>query len=217
VCSVSAEEGKSTTVAHLAVSLAQSGQSVLVLDADLRRPTLHRRLGSVRGPGLSELLVASGERDAMRYVRGSRYPGVAVLPAGRGGEEAARALGVSRLDALFAQLAERFRWILIDTPPLFAVPDALRLCPMADGVLMVVAAGSTPGTAIQRGLSEAQGVGGRPLGLVLNKVNLRRDRYYYSRYLPEYLSAYGDAVGPGKGKRVPDPPRVPRKGGALGS
>jgi capsular exopolysaccharide synthesis family protein len=195
VTSACPAEGKSITATNLAASLARSGQRILLVDADIRRPRVHRHLGVAIKPGLSELMM--GECGLAEAVRATRFRGVFALTAGRPVTSPAEILTAERLRDLVPTLRARFDWAMLDTPPLTAVADALLLSPLGDGVVLVVAAESTSRQAVKRSLEQLAIAGGRPLGVLLNKVDLKRNAYYYRQYYPEYYSRYeADASDP---------------------
>ncbi len=108
------------------------------------------------------------------------------------------------IDALRAH----YEWVLIDAPPLLAMADAPVLCPLVDGVVLVIAAESASKPAVMRAVDQVQSVGGKIVGLVLNKVNLERNSYYYSQYYGEYYRSYY-AESAAKGSSVEVAPRRP--------
>ena len=116
------------------------------------------------------------------------------------------------------EIIEAFRktydWVLIDTPPMLAMADTSVLCPWADGVVLVVAAESTIRTSVQRAVEQVVAVGGKVLGVVLNKVDLQANSYYYGQYYGEYYRAYygeGDKAHPGAARPQPGSGRVARR------
>jgi succinoglycan biosynthesis transport protein ExoP len=186
-------EGKTTTAANLAGSLALNGAKVLVVDADLRRPTLHQHFGIQRAPGLSDLIV--GKFQPSDVIQGSRLRGVHVIPCGYVPPNPAELLGSHTMREIVKALKTRYEWVIIDTPPILAMADTPVLCPYVDGVVLVVAAEVSGRPGLQRALDQITSVGGKLLGVVLNKVDLRRNSYYYSQYYGEYYrSYYADAA-----------------------
>ena len=125
ITSAGPQEGKSTTVANLAVSIAQSGKSVLVLDADLRNPTQHKFFGVDNGEGLSIALVQ--DQDYQNYIRETAVPGVMLLAGGPIPTNPAELVGSKRMKSLLEEVNEQFDMVLIDTPPIVAVTDAAIL------------------------------------------------------------------------------------------
>lgn len=202
-------EGKTTTAANLADSLAQNGAKVLVVDADLRRPTLHQHFGIQRSPGLSDLIV--GKFQPSDVVQGSRLRGVHVIPCGYVPPNPAELLGSPTMREIVKALKTRYDWVIIDTPPILAMADTPVLCPYVDGVVVVAAAEVSGRPALQRALDQVSSSGGKLLGVVLNKVDLRRNSYYYSQYYGEYYrSYYSDAAAREAAAAKPRPRPVRR-------
>jgi polysaccharide biosynthesis transport protein len=181
-------EGKTTTLANLAVSLAQNGARVLAIDADLRRPTLHAHFGLEPGEGLSEVLAKPRRRSLP--LRKTEVPGLKLLCSGRIPENPAELLGSESLRALIEAERTRFDWILIDAPPILAMADTPVLSALADGLVMVVWSEHCTRPALKRALEQVRAVGGKLTGVVLNKVDLKRNAYYYGQYYGEYYRRY---------------------------
>jgi capsular exopolysaccharide synthesis family protein len=190
-------EGKTTTTANLAISLAANGAKVLVVDADLRRPTLHQHFTIAKTPGLSDVIVGKRKfSEAIQSVRGKSFH---VLPCGYIPPNPAELLGSNVMRDIVRALKTRYDWVLIDTPPVLAMADTPVLCPFVDGIILVVASEASTRPAIQRAIDQLSGVGGTITGAVLNKVDLKRNSYYYSQHYGEYYrSYYSDAEVPDK-------------------
>jgi protein-tyrosine kinase len=186
-------EGKSFVTANLAVSLARNaGNRVLLIDGDLRRPTLHSLLGAPDSPGLSEYLMGSADVLALMQ-RGHRANSVMspssdslsnlmFIPAGKCGDMSSELVGDHRLEELIATVAPHFDWILIDSPPVLAVTDAVELSRVADAVLLVARGEHTPYDAAQR--TQAAFSNSRIIGFVLNDVKETSHRDFYYSYYP---------------------------------
>ncbi len=188
VSSASPGEGKTTTVANLASSLALNGARVLAVDADLRRPTIHQHFGIAKTPGLTDLIV--GNCQASQAIQITRFKGLQVLPCGYVPPNPAELLGSAAMKQVVEALRSHYDWVLIDTPPILAMADTPILCPLVDGVILVVGAEVSSRPAIQRAVDQVLSVGGKITGVVLNKVNLERNSYYYSQYYGEYYRSY---------------------------
>ncbi len=188
VTSANPAEGKTTTLANLAVALAQNGAKVLAVDADLRRPTLYQHFGVAKAPGLTDLIV--GKAAASLAIHSTRIEGLQLLPCGYLTPNPAELLGSPMMKQIVDALRAHYEWVLIDAPPLLAMADAPVLCPLVDGVVLVIAAESATKPAVTRAIDQVQRVGGKVAGLVLNKVNLERNSYYYSQYYSEYYRSY---------------------------
>ena len=173
-------EGKSHTVANLAVSMAQSGKSVLVVDADMRNPTQHKLFGIDNSHGLSVALVQ--EEHYSRNIRGTSVPGVKVFTAGPIPPNPAELVGSKRMKRLIHEVSEQFDMVLIDTPPVIAVTDASILAQQVDGVILVLASGEVNKDFAQKAKEQLDKVGAKILGAVLNKVEIKTSEYYYYNY-----------------------------------
>ena len=188
VTSANPGEGKTTTVANLAAALAHNGAKVLAVDADLRRPTLHQHFGLQKTPGLSDLLV--GKSTASQAIQTTRINGLQLLACGYQPPNPAELLGSPMMKQVVEALRSHYEWILIDSPPLLAMADTAVLASVVEGVVLVLAADSTPKPLVGRALDQIQSVGGRVVGVILNRVNLERNSYYYSQYYGEYYRSY---------------------------
>ena len=180
-------EGKSVVTTNLGISLAQARQRVLLIDADMRRPSLNTAFGRDQAPGLSDLLVEQAEvTDVMRE---TSVPGLWLMPAGTLPPNPAELLGSNRFRKLLASLAElaHFDWVLIDSPPVMAVTDASLVANVVGGVIFVVGAEMTSSRAAHQAVDTLKTASARVVGGVLNRVDLDRNGYYYSQY---YRSQY---------------------------
>jgi capsular exopolysaccharide synthesis family protein len=181
VGSALAEEGKTLTAVNIALTLSESyRRRVLLIDADLRRPTVHHAFGFDNIVGLADALAAKEER---RLPIVAISPRLSVLPAGRPNADPMEMLTSSRMIKILDEAASVFDWIIIDTPPVGLLPDANLLAAMLDGAIFVVAAGRTPCAVVQKAV-EALGRD-RILGVVLNRVaeaDAMPGDYYYRYY-----------------------------------
>jgi protein-tyrosine kinase len=173
-------DGKSLTAANLALTMAQEFQQrVLLVDGDLRRPSVHRLFGVSDGPGLSDVLMGGAEMD--EAIQTLADYNLAILPAGTPPGHPAELLGSAAMRRLLDALRTRYDRIIIDLPPVAPLADLHIVAPLADGVLMIVRAGVTPKPAIERALSGLES--GKVLGLVLNDAGDRAaDRHTYEGY-----------------------------------
>ncbi len=188
VTSANPGEGKTTTVANLAAALAHNGAKVLAVDGDLRRPTLHLHFGLQKTPGLSDLLV--GKSSASQAIQTTRINGLQVLACGYQPPNPAELLGSPMMKQVAEALRSHYEWILIDSPPLLAMADTPVLASVVEGVVLVLSADSTTRPSVMRALDQLHSVGGKVVGVVLNRVNLERNSYYYSQYYGEYYRSY---------------------------
>jgi protein-tyrosine kinase len=173
-------DGKSLTAANLALTMAQEFQQrVLLMDCDLRRPSVHRLFGISDGPGLGDVLMNVAELDHALVALPEYH--LTVLPAGLPPSRPAELLGSSAMRRLLDTLRTRFDRILIDVPPVAPLADLHILAPMVDGLLMIVRAGVTPKPAIERALAGLDA--SKVLGLVLNESGSEgTDSYNYEGY-----------------------------------
>jgi len=176
-------EGKTTTLLNVAKLLAVSGESVLVVDCDLRRANLHLRLGVPREPGLTDLFVHGLEPAAV--VRATFVPRLAVIPAGALPPNPPALLARPELGAIFAQLRPHYRWLLVDSPPIAAVTDALLLAKHSDSTLLVVQQNKVDRALVKRALAALRKATPNVIGAVLNVVDVKTKAYYgYTSYGP---------------------------------
>jgi succinoglycan biosynthesis transport protein ExoP len=188
VTSATPAEGKTTTLAHLASALAHNGAKVLAVDADLRRPTLHQHFGLQKTPGLSDLIV--GKAQASQAIQTTRVNGLQLLACGYLPPNPAELLGSPMMKQILDALRAHYDWVLIDSPPLLAMADTPVLCSLVEGVVLVLAAEVATKPAVMRAIDQVRGVGGKVTGVVLNRVNLERNSYYYGQYYGEYYRSY---------------------------
>lgn len=187
VTSTGPGEGKTMVASNLAISIAQVGQRVLFVDADMRRPRAHEIFEVPLEPGLSNLLV--GNAKASEAVRKSTVPELWVLPAGRIPPNPAELVGSGRFYDFIASLQQHFSWVIIDSPPVMAVTDAAVVAHGTSGVLFVVGAEMTNRHAAKQALEYLNQARAHFVGAILNRVDLKNNSYYYSQY---YRREYGD-------------------------
>ncbi|HLZ12618.1 MAG TPA: polysaccharide biosynthesis tyrosine autokinase [Candidatus Acidoferrum sp.] len=192
VTSALPREGKTTAAANLAVTLAQLGDRTLLMDADLRKPGVGRLLNMTDGKyaGLSSYLAGVSSLDLV-IVPHPLIPNLAAIPTGPLPPNPADLLSSHKLADAIAELRGKFKFIVIDSPPIMAATDAVILSVQVDGVLLVVRSGETPKEAFTRTRDLLTSVKCRMLGVVLNAVDASAPDYYYSyRYYP-YSYGYG--------------------------
>ena len=172
-------EGKSTTALNLAVAMCQDFDTrVVIVDADLRRPRIHRLLGMTPRRGLSDVL--GGEVLPEDVLITNSVPRLTILPGGRSSKSPAEMLASPRMRQLIEELKTRFDFIIFDTPPVLTVADAIVLGPMTDGVILVIQAGKIRKRPIQRAVELLHN--SRVLGFVLNRGDLVLSHYGYRYY-----------------------------------
>lgn len=184
VTSTAPGEGKSTTLANLAVTLAQAERSVLVVDADLRRPVLHHIFKQRTAPGLTSYLAGDALLEAV--IAKTAIPNLSLVPSGPTPPNPAELLASRRMREFLEQVSERYEVVLLDSPPVLAVTDAGALASMMDGVLFVVAAGRVPFSAMRRAKSQIEAAQGRVLGTVVNQFEARASDGYSKAYYHRY-------------------------------
>jgi capsular exopolysaccharide synthesis family protein len=187
-------EGKTTTACNLAAALALGGARVLLIDADMRRPGLHKAMSLQNTVGLSHLLVGQARvRDA---VQRTGEPNLFVITAGRTPPNPSELLASERMKGFVKNLAAGpFDWVVIDTPPVLAVTDSVILSQMVSGLVFVIGAEMTRRMHIERAVETLAASRPRLVGAVLNRVDFEANKYYYSRYYGyQYKSYYGQAA-----------------------
>lgn len=181
VTSSGAGEGKSTTVANLAVVIAQSAKKVILVDADLRRPVLHKIFDVSNEVGLTNLLIDKSLTPET-VLQETSISSLRVLPSGPLPPNAADMLVSEQMTELIGRLAECADMVIFDTPPLLAVSDASILASRVGGTVIVIETAQTRSQVCLRGREVLDQVGVTPLGVVLNKFNPKRSPYYYGYY-----------------------------------
>lgn len=194
VSSSSPQEGKSTTVISLGIAMAQSGNKVLLVDTDMRRPRLHRALGVSNDMGVSSIIVAANELDDA--IKSTDVPNLFVLPCGPVPPNPAELMHTDAFKQLLAKLETKFDRIILDSPPVGAVADAAVLATQADGVLLVLRAGQTNRALAQRAVKALRDVNARIFGAILNQLDVEDPKYgeYYYAY-QRYGYYYGERKG----------------------
>ena len=187
-------EGKTTTAANIAMALAYGGARVLLVDADMRRPGLHRPLRLTNERGLSQVL--TGQARVRDVIQRTVDPNLLAITAGRTPPNPSELLSSERMKTLLANLTHGpFNWIIVDTPPVLAVTDAVILAPMVTGVTFVIGAEMTRRRLAERAIETVMQSRPRYAGVVLNKVNFEKNKYYYSRYYGhQYKNYYAEAA-----------------------
>ncbi|MEK6280458.1 MAG: polysaccharide biosynthesis tyrosine autokinase [Acidobacteriota bacterium] len=177
-------EGKTTTAVNTAITLAQTGATVVIVDADMRRPRLRSIFGLSDRLGLSSILSSdASEADMLAMVSKDEVTGLSVLTSGPIPPNPAELLGSDQMRRLIAALQSEFNHVVIDSPPITSFTDGVLVSSMVDGVLLVVHGGKSSRHVVRRSRQLLQDVGAKVFGVVLNKVNLHsQDYYYYKKY-----------------------------------
>jgi capsular exopolysaccharide synthesis family protein len=189
ITSAAPNEGKSTSCCNLGITLAQTNFNVLIIDCDLRKPAIHKFF-KVKGiPGLSEIL--AGMNDVNDAVQKTNFDKVSVICGGTIPPNPAELLGSTEMDELLHKLSQQFDYILLDTPPINLVTDALALTRMTDGVVLVARQGQTTHPELGHALASLKFANAKVLGTILNGV-ARSGHYRYPnhRYRKFYEHQY---------------------------
>jgi exopolysaccharide transport family protein len=190
VTSARPQEGKTTTSINTAIVLAQKGVRVLLVDADLRRPSVHKTLGMGPRSGLSNVLTGSATLQ-QTITTSPILPNLFIMPAGTPPPNPAELLASSNMRDLIMELRQQFDHIVIDTPPTLSVTDAVVLSPRADAAILVIRSGQTTKQALRRARDILTQVNAHVAGVLLNAVDLTSpDYYYYYEYQGKYSQYY---------------------------
>ncbi|HEU0120905.1 MAG TPA: polysaccharide biosynthesis tyrosine autokinase [Bryobacteraceae bacterium] len=192
VTSASPSEGKSTTSVHLAISHAEQGKRTLLIDGDLRRPSVHRRFGFTANVGLSNVLLDEKPWDQV-LVHQDMIPNLDILPAGPSSRRASEKIGDGLAD-LVEQMMPHYDLIIVDAPPLLGFSEVLQMATHMDGVLVVARSGATNRKAVGNVVQTLKRLDVNILGLVINEVEHdSSDSYYYYQSNAKYYKAAAQA------------------------
>ena len=175
--STAPDEGKSTTVANLAVAMAQAEQRIILVDCDLRRPTLHELFGLPNDAGLTSAILATD--DVALPLQATEVPGLSLLTSGPLPPRPADILGSRRMEQIISRLREEADVVLFDTPPVVAVTDAAVLATRVDGVLLVLQAHKTSRERARQARQILEKVKANIVGVVLNNAEIEQGYGYY--------------------------------------
>ncbi|MDD6188464.1 MAG: CpsD/CapB family tyrosine-protein kinase [Clostridiales bacterium] len=181
-------EGKSTTALNLAISFAEADKRVLLIDCDLRRPKLGRLLELNSPEGLSDLLLDPGLLDKGVV---KNYGGISVILAGAIPPNPSELLGSVRMEKLLDRMKEKYDYIILDTPPVNMVTDAVVLAPRSSGVLFVVRANQSERGSVVHAVSQLEYARAKLLGFVLNGVDMEKSAYGYGKNRNKKYGKYG--------------------------
>ncbi|WP_046213681.1 CpsD/CapB family tyrosine-protein kinase [Paenibacillus wulumuqiensis] len=169
VTSAALGEGKSTTVANLAIAYAETGRSVLIVDGDLRNPAMHKIFNLSNEKGLSNVLFNTAELE--KNIQPSRTMNLSVLTSGPVPPNPSEILGSRQMEALMDEVKSQYDLVILDTPPILPFTDAQVATPLCDGAVLVIKAGGESRKDIAKAVSSLEFVGAHLLGAVLNQAN----------------------------------------------
>jgi len=194
-------EGKTTLITNLAVTIAQSGSSVLLIDADLRRPAVHKHFG-IDGTSAGLVDFLAGQAELEKIINRTAIENLSVITSGPIPPNPSELLGSKKMAGVLDLLSKQFDYIFVDAPPVLPVTDAVVLSRFVDGVVLVVRGQETQTHVAREAVSKLRQVGAKVLGTVLNDVDLRSgDYYYYRRGYYSYYREDNDGA-PRKKKRA---------------
>jgi len=189
VTSIGPGEGKTTVASNLGVALAQSGANVILIDADLRKPQLHRRLNLPNRRGLTSLFMQT-DIHLDGTVQKTETKGLYLMTSGNLPPNPAELLASERMDSILERMKNHADIVVVDTPPVLAVTDSVVLGKRVDGVLLVIRAGQTKIAAAQQTVNQLRRLNVNILGVVINDIPTRGSRYYYSNGYYAYQGYY---------------------------
>lgn len=207
VASAAPSEGKTTVAVSVAISFAQGGQRVCIVDCDLRRPRLHRIFDRAGDVGLMNVML--GECTLDEVAKPTVVPNLYCVPCGPVPPNSADVVGSEKFKHLLEELGKKFDRVVIDSPPVIAVTDSAIISTLVDGVLFVVRAFKTSPAACRSGLRTLEDVDAPIAGVVLNAVNLDRNEYGYYRYYYYKREGYAPHVPPAPTDGDHEPERAP--------
>lgn len=188
VSSSMANEGKTTTTTNLAISMSQADQRVLLIDGDLRKPKIHHYFSIPNAPGLTNYLGAAANSrasqkvDLFSIIHPTEYKNLSVIASGSIPPNPAEVLGSEMMSEFLKEVSEHFDYIIIDTPPINVVSDALPVIRESDGVVMVIRSNSSTHPELQKALDSLKFIDAKILGFVVNYESENRSKYGYYKY-----------------------------------
>ena len=208
VVSAGAGEGKSTTVCNLATVFAQGGQRVLMVDSDLRRPTLHRLMQVANTLGLTNYLLKQNTLEEV--IQTTKLPTLDFMASGKLPSSSLGVLSSAQMRDLITELKRRYDYVFFDSPPIMGVSDASILASEVDMTLQVIQYRRYPQPMNIRAKQLIEKVGGNLIGIVLNNINMAQDEsyYYYSGYYHDYYGKNEEESAPTANGAAQEKPRV---------
>lgn len=201
VSSSTPSEGKTTTTVNLAVTISQADQKVLLIDGDLRKPKVHQYFNLTNSPGLtnylSDTLTGKRRADLFSVIHPTEYENLSVLCSGTILPNPAELLGSELMSDFLNEISKDFDYIIIDTPPINVVSDALPVIRESDGVVLVVRSNQTTHPELQKALNSLEFIDAKILGFVVNFVESKASNYggKYGKYNYNYKYGYGGRYG----------------------
>jgi capsular exopolysaccharide synthesis family protein len=180
-------EGKSTVMVNLAVTMAQSGKKVIIVDCDLRKPSVHKKLGLPNSEGLTNMLIQ--DKKIEECIIATKVPNLYAMTSGPTPPNPAELLGSKKMKSILGELEQVFDMVLIDAPPVIAVTDAQILATLVEGVLLIASYGQTVKFGLVKAKELLDKVGAKILGIVMNKVPEDAESYYYGKYYYSYYKS----------------------------
>ena len=183
-----ANEGKTTSTTNLAISISQADQRVLLIDGDLRKPKVHHYFSIPNAPGLTNYLGATANSrsaqkvDLFSIIHPTEYKNLSVIASGSIPPNPAEVLGSEMMSEFIKEISQHFDYIIIDTPPINVVSDALPVIRESDGVVMVVRSNSSTHPELQKALDSLKFIDAKILGFVVNYESENRSKHGYYKY-----------------------------------
>lgn len=180
VTSSLASEGKTTTISNLASVMTELNKKILLIDLDLRKPTIHKQFNLSNRIGLTDLLL--NKDDFIVYLQ-HIYPGLDVITSGKIPANPTEIINSNAIKELIKKLSEHYDYIFLDTPPLVLVSDPLTIATYSDAVILTIAYSETEREVIKRAVDSLKQVNANIIGTILNKIPVsKHNKYYYSYY-----------------------------------
>lgn len=180
VSSCMASEGKTTTISNLASVMAELNKNILLIDLDLRKPTVHKQFNLSNRAGLTDLLLHKD--DYVGYIQ-NVHPGLDVITSGKIPANPTEIINSNAIKELIKKLSGQYDYIFLDTPPLVLVSDPLTIATYADAVILTIAHSETEKEVIRRSIDSLKQVNANIIGTILNKMPVsKHNKYYYSYY-----------------------------------
>lgn len=179
-------EGKTTNCCNIGITLAQMNSNVLIIDCDLRKPTIHNKFSLPQEPGVSEIL--KGDSTLEDAIKSTEYSNLKVLCAGKIPANPVELLDSAAMEKLINEAAEQYDYILLDMPPVNLLADVITINDLVDGIVLVIREGSTKHSEFERALASLNFARAKILGIIMNDVNI--DRIYGSQYAHKKYGKY---------------------------